>query len=41
MDILQKGSKEISEFKDRDWGHKVGTISDLDGHTITFSGKGL
>ncbi|MDD2986079.1 lactoylglutathione lyase [Flavobacterium sp.] len=31
------GGKEISELKNRDWGDKVGYISDLDGHIIAFA----
>ncbi len=33
---IQLGGKEIDEFKSRDWGDKVGYISDLDGHIIAF-----
>ena len=31
------GGKEIDEIKIRDWGDKVGYISDLDGHIIAFA----
>lgn len=34
---VELGALEISKFKDRDWGEKVGYISDLDGHVITFA----
>ena len=30
------GGKEIDELRIRDWGDKVGYISDLDGHIIAF-----
>lgn len=33
------GGKEISGLKNRDWGDKVGYISDLDGHIIAFAEK--
>lgn len=33
------GGKEISKFQDRDWGDKVGYISDPDGHIIAFAEK--
>ncbi|GBD88890.1 glyoxalase-like domain protein [bacterium BMS3Abin03] len=36
---IQLGGKEISELKNRDWGDKVGYISDLDGHIIAFAGQ--
>jgi uncharacterized glyoxalase superfamily protein PhnB len=36
---IQLGGKEISKFQDRDWGDKVGYISDLDGHIIAFAEK--
>ena len=36
--ILSGGTK-ISECLDRDWGDRVGYISDLDGHIIAFAGK--
>jgi len=29
--------KEISELKDRDWGDRVGYISDPDGHVLAFA----
>ncbi|WP_457618883.1 VOC family protein [Lutibacter sp.] len=34
---IELGGKEISEFQDRDWGDKVGYISDLDGNIIAFA----
>ena len=34
---IQLGGKEISELQNRDWGDKVGYISDLDGHIIAFA----
>ncbi len=36
---IQFGGKEISKLSDRDWGDKVGYISDLDGHVIAFAEK--
>ncbi len=30
------GAKEISELKNRDWGERVGYISDFDGHIIAL-----
>lgn len=37
---IQLGGKEISKLSDRDWGDKVGYISDLDGHVIAFAERG-
>jgi len=34
---IKLGGKEISKLKNRDWGDKVGYISDLDGHIIAFA----
>ena len=34
---IRLGGKMISELKNRDWGDKVGYISDLDGHVIAFA----
>ncbi|RUT80169.1 VOC family protein [Ancylomarina longa] len=34
---IQLGAKEISSLKNRDWGDKVGYISDLDGHIIALA----
>ena len=34
---IELGGKEISEFQNRDWGDKVGYISDLDGNIIAFA----
>ena len=34
---IQLGGKEISRLTKRDWGDKVGYISDLDGHIIAFA----
>jgi len=34
---IQLGGMEISKFQLRDWGDKVGYISDLDGHIIAFA----
>ncbi len=31
------GGKEISTFQDRDWGDKVGYVTDLDGHILAFA----
>lgn len=31
------GAKEISAVKHRDWGDKVGYVSDFDGHIIAFA----
>jgi hypothetical protein len=36
---IELGGKEISKFKNRDWGDKVGYISDLDGNIIAFAQK--
>ena len=36
---LQQGAKLISELSPRDWGDKVGYVSDLDGHVIAFARK--
>ncbi len=36
---IQSGGKEISKLKYRDWGDKVGYISDLDGHVIALAEK--
>lgn len=36
---LKLGGTEISKFQNRDWGDKVGYISDLDGHIIAFAEK--
>lgn len=36
---IQLGGKKIDEFRRRDWGDKVGYISDLDGHIIAFVEK--
>ena len=33
------GGKELSKFQNRDWGDKVGYISDLDGHVLAFAEK--
>lgn len=42
-DYLQRGinlgGKEISKLQERNWGDKVGYISDLDGHIIAFAEK--
>lgn len=34
---VELGGKEISKLQMRDWGDKVGYISDLDGHIIAFA----
>ncbi len=34
---IQLGGREISRLKSRDWGDKVGYISDPDGHIIAFA----
>ena len=36
---IELGGKEISKFQNRNWGDKVGYISDLDGHIIAFAEK--
>ncbi len=36
---IESGGNEISKLQDRDWGDKVGYISDLDGHIIAFAQK--
>ena len=36
---IELGGKEISKFQNRDWGDKVGYISDLDGNIISFAQK--
>ena len=33
---IQLGGKLIDELRDRDWGDRVGYISDRDGHIIAF-----
>ena len=37
--VIELGGKEISKFQNRDWGDKVGYISDLDGNIIAFAQK--
>jgi len=34
---LKFGGKEISKLQKRNWGDKVGYISDIDGHIIAFA----
>ena len=34
---IQAGATEISPVQDRDWGDKVGYVSDLDGHVLAFA----
>jgi uncharacterized glyoxalase superfamily protein PhnB len=34
---LALGAIEISPFSQRDWGDKVGYLSDLDGHIVAFA----
>jgi len=36
---VKLGGKEISPLTNRDWGDKVGYISDPDGHIIAFAEK--
>ncbi len=36
---IKLGGKEISKLELRDWGDKVGYISDPDGHVIAFAEK--
>ena len=36
---IELGGKEISKIQNRDWGDKVGYISDLDGNIIAFAQK--
>ncbi|MEN8139346.1 MAG: lactoylglutathione lyase [Bacteroidota bacterium] len=36
---IELGGKKISKLQDRNWGDKVGYISDLDGHIIAFAQK--
>ncbi|BDD10817.1 hypothetical protein FUAX_32490 [Fulvitalea axinellae] len=33
---IKFGGNKIDDLKDRDWGDKVGYISDIDGHIIAF-----
>ncbi len=37
---IKLGGKEISKLSDRDWGDRVGYISDVDGHIIAFAERG-
>jgi len=34
---LLAGAKEISPIQNRDWGDRVGYVSDLDGHILAFA----
>ena len=34
---INAGACKISAIKQRDWGHAVGYVSDLDGHVIAFA----
>ncbi len=34
---LALGAKEISPVQDRDWGDRVGYVSDIDGHVVAFA----
>lgn len=36
---VKNGAMEISAIQDRDWGDRVGYVSDPDGHIIAFAGK--
>lgn len=36
---INAGAKLISEIQERNWGDKVGYVSDLDGHIIAFAEK--
>ena len=36
---IELGGKEISKLQDRNWGDKVGYISDFDGNIIAFAEK--
>lgn len=36
---LQAGATEVSAIQDRDWGDRVGYVSDYDGHIIAFAEK--
>ena len=36
---IELGGKEISKLQNRDWGDKVGYISDIDGHILAFAEK--
>ena len=36
---IQLGGKKISNLESRNWGDKVGYISDIDGHVIAFAEK--
>jgi predicted enzyme related to lactoylglutathione lyase len=38
---VKAGAKEISSIQDRDWGDKVGYVSDLDGHIIAFAKRNI
>jgi hypothetical protein len=34
---IKNGAKEISKIQDRNWGDRVGYVSDFDGHIIAFA----
>lgn len=34
---VELGAKPVNDFQQRDWGHEVGYIADLDGHIIAFA----
>ncbi len=34
---IELGGKEISKLQNRDWGNRVGYISDLDGHILAVA----
>lgn len=36
---VKLGAKKVSEISARDWGDRVGYISDFDGHVIAFAEK--
>lgn len=36
---LEYGAKLVNELSDRNWGDKVGYVSDLDGHILAFAEK--
>lgn len=36
---IKFGAKEISKIEERNWGDKVGYISDLDGHIVALAEK--
>ncbi len=37
---LAAGAQELSALAERDWGHRVGYVSDPDGHVLAFASAG-